>query len=481
MPQERVALEKKLKPHWVWAIAFGSAIGWGSFVLPTEWMAAAGPMGVILGFWIGGALLSLVGVSAGYLIKAYPVTGGAFTYAYLAFGRKHAFFCGWFLIMGYAAIVALNASAFALMIKFIAPKMSEVVLLYNMGNWDVYLGEILIASAVLIIFAWLNVRGADATAQIQFYFCVVLLAAAIGVTLGMMVAPGTSFQNMAPLFKPDIPVWSAVAAIVAISPWAYVGFDTVPQAAEEFNFSPGKALFLILVALAIAAAHYSLMIVATALAMPWEALVARQDIWGTGQGVMDVLGGLGLAALVIALVMGICTGLIGFYISCSRLMFAMSRAKALPPVFSMLHPTHRTPFLSITFICLICLIAPWFGRPVLLWIVDMSAVGISIAFIYYCAAAYRLFKWSADGTGSAYCREVASFKKSVALLGTICSFGFLGLLLIPGSPGFLSVPAWIVLLSWSVLGLIFYFTVAQTYCNLTRGELDRLIVGNAMS
>lgn len=473
----RITLEKSFKPHWVWAIAFGSAIGWGSFVLPVEWMEMAGPIGVIVGLWIGALLLSLVGLSAGYLVKAYPVTGGAFTYAYLAFGRKHAFLCGWFLILGYAAIVALNASAFALMVKFLLPDIVKLGFLYSVAGWDVYLMEILIASAVLIIFAGLNIRGADSTAQTQFYFCVLLIAAATGVTVAMCASPETSIQNMMPAFKPGVPSWSAIAAIVAISPWAYVGFDTVPQAAEEFNFSPGKATFLILAALVVAATHYSIMILATGVAMPWMQLVDQHYLWGTGQAVLGVLGNVGLGALVVALCMGIFTGLIGFYISCSRLMFAMSRAKALPPIFSRLHEKHCTPYASIIFICAICLFAPWFGRSVLMWIVDMSAVGISVAFIYYCAVAYCLFRWSSSQSRTSFRNEVAPFKKTVALLGTLCSIGCLALLLVPGSPAFLDAPAWIALLCWLGLGLAFYLTFGEKYLRTPKHELDSLILG----
>ena len=32
-------------------------------------------------------------------------------------------------------------------------------------------------------------------------------------------------------------IMSAILATFAIAPWAYVGFDAIPQAAEEFNFS----------------------------------------------------------------------------------------------------------------------------------------------------------------------------------------------------------------------------------------------------
>ena len=47
--EQRDSLDSTLKPHWVWAIALGSAIGWGAFVLPTDWLATAGPLGTALG------------------------------------------------------------------------------------------------------------------------------------------------------------------------------------------------------------------------------------------------------------------------------------------------------------------------------------------------------------------------------------------------------------------------------------------------
>jgi amino acid transporter len=37
-------------------------------------------------------------------------------------------------------------------------------------------------------------------------------------------------------------VLSAILATFAIAPWAYVGFDTIPQAAEEYNFSYKKVM-----------------------------------------------------------------------------------------------------------------------------------------------------------------------------------------------------------------------------------------------
>lgn len=477
MGAKRTTLEKTFKPHWVWAIAFGSAIGWGSFVLPTSWMSQAGPLGVIIGFMIGAAIMSLIGLSSAYLVRAYPVTGGAFAYAYLCFGRNHAFICGWFLILGYAAIVALNASAMGLMIKFLFPGFVETGLLYTLAGWHIYLVQVVIVSVVLALFAWLNVRGAGVSGQTQFIFCMLLLAAAITAAISMAAAPSTSFSNLTPLFKPGIGTWSAIAAIVAISPWAFVGFDTVPQTAEEFNFSPNKATTLIIGSLVVAAIHYSVMIVATGLSMPWTELTARHDLWGTGHAIQSVLGYAGLSLLVLALSMGIFTGLNGFYISTSRLMFAMSRAKALPPAFARLHSTHNTPYNGIAFVCFICLFAPWFGRSVLLWVVNMSAVGVSIAYLYYSLSAYQLFRWTANSPVRGLAKQVAPIKKLITLCGSICSVGFLCLLLIPASPGSLGMPSWIALAFWIALGFLFYIMYGSDYQGASKAELDHLILG----
>src|SRR5699024_2497212 len=97
--------------------------------------------------------------------------------------------------------------------------------------------------------------------------------------------------------------FAAIISIVAIAPWAYVGFDAVPQAAEEFDFPAKKAFTLIILALLFAAILYSLMIIATSMTGPWQDLVAENHIWGTGFAIQDVVGTMGLIILLTALTM----------------------------------------------------------------------------------------------------------------------------------------------------------------------------------
>jgi amino acid transporter len=45
-------------------------------------------------------------------------------------------------------------------------------------------------------------------------------------------------------------ILSAILATFAIAPWAFVGFETIPQAAEEFKFSYKKVMLIMTIATA---------------------------------------------------------------------------------------------------------------------------------------------------------------------------------------------------------------------------------------
>lgn len=474
--EEREQLKRTLKPQWVWAIAFGSAIGWGSFVQPTIWMGQGGPLGVIIGFLIGALIMLVIGVSYGFLIEELPVSGGDVAFVYAKFGKTHAFICGWALALAYVCIVALNASALALLAKFLMPSLVEWGYLYSIAGWDVYFGQILVASIALIVFAYMNIRGTTLTGKTQFIFCILLLVGVALLFLGMIFNSDTSFSNLQPGFKPGMSPWSSIIAIVAIAPWAYVGFASIPQVAEEFDFPPKKAFSLILFALIFAALEYSVMIMVTALPMPWQELVAQNDIWGTGTVVAGTLGNVGLFILAVSLCMGVFTGLNGFYLSASRVLVAMGRAQFLPRIFAKLHSKNNTPYFGIITVCALCLIAPWFGRSVLSWVVSMSSTGIAVVFFYCCLVAYKSFGWSSQSKGN---KKTAPVKKFLSLLGSFFGLGILALLLIPGSPGFLSVPSLVALVIWVLIGIVFYYFRKPVFQKIPKKEMDYMILGKA--
>ncbi|WP_181347243.1 APC family permease [Thalassobacillus sp. CUG 92003] len=478
MPRrERQKLERSLKPHWVWAIAFGSAIGWGAFVLPTDWIGQAGPLGVVIGILLGAALMIVIGVSYGFLIDKFPVTGGEFAYAYIGFGRLFAFIAGWFLTLGYLCIVALNASALALLAKFLFPNFVEQGYLYTVADYEVYIVQILIASLALIIFAILNIRGASFSGRTQFGFSMVLILGILILGVGAIISEDPSLANLDPVFKPGQTSIASILTILALAPFAYVGFDNIPQAAEEFKFNSKKAFGLIVWSLVAAGLAYSIMNIIAASVMPWQALLSQTEnsVWGTGDAIESYMGRTGVFIIAIAVSMGIFTGLNGFYISSSRLTFAMGRARILPNAFRSLHSKYHTPYVGILFTMAICLIAPWFGREALLWVVDMSSTGVAIAYFFTTATAYKYFRWS-KGETSSRIETVSPGRKLLSLVGLISSLGFLALLLLPFSPASLGIQSYIALALWMILGIIFYLFNKQRYNSIDRKEMNYLIL-----
>ena len=62
--EQEIKLEKALSPTQVTALALGSIVGWGCFVLPGDmFLPQAGPLGTLLGFLAGAILISFVGVA----------------------------------------------------------------------------------------------------------------------------------------------------------------------------------------------------------------------------------------------------------------------------------------------------------------------------------------------------------------------------------------------------------------------------------
>lgn len=465
---DRGDLQQNLSEKFVWAIAYGSCIGWGSFILPGDWISQSGSIAAAIGITIGALLMIIIGVSYGALVKHFPVSGGAFAFSYLSFGRYVSFFSSWFLTFGYICVVALNATAFSLLLKFMMPGVLEHGKLYTIAGWDVYITEIIIATALLLLFTFITIRGAQVSGSLQYYFCIAMVVVVLLMFFGSFFGSGFSLSNLQPLAEEKKGWFTSIIMIVAVAPWAYIGFDNIPQTAEEFDFAPNKTFKLIVYSLLAAAGTYVLMILYTGWLSSRGA--ENSDLWVTGAVTQQSFGYIGLFVLAVAITMGIFTGLNGFLMSSSRLLFSMGRSGIMPGVFSKIHPRFKTPYVAILFLGALTLIAPWLGRTALTWIVDMSSTGVSVAYLVTCLSATKLFSYNKESN------TYAPIYKTFAIVGSIFAFIFLGLLLIPGSPAALSTPSYIALIVWLVLGLAFFVVRYPKLKNMDKDELSRLIL-----
>ena len=452
MSGEKTKLKKVMRPVDVWGLALGAIIGWGCFVLPgSAFLPKAGPLGTAAGMLIGALLIIVIALSYGYLIRKFPLSGGEFIYTKEAIGRRNAFICGWAMILAYWSLIPLNATALALISRYLFPGIIQQGYLYQIAGWDVYAGEVVLASAAIIIMALLNIRGIKQAAWLQTAIALTLVGCIFIVSF--LVLGFSDWENMSPGFPDGRRWWKGVFSIVAMAPWAFIGFDCIPQSAEEYNFSHKKSTGIMISAILVASILYIAVCAVTAVGVePWQELLAQRHNWPTGYVVRNTLGLAGIIVLGVAMFCAVVSGMNAFYISTSRLMYAMSKEGSLPRWFGKISPKFGTPVNAILFTMVMSLFAPWFGREILLWIVDMTSVGAAIVFAYTTASAAIIAKKNGDKMNIVW-----------GILGCVFSLFFLSLLIIPGMPGYLTVQSRVVLFVWIMIGILFYFIIRKDY------------------
>lgn len=126
-------------------------------------------------------------------------------------------------------------------------------------------GEVLLASTVLILFGILNILGVKKAGFIQTILAFLLVVSVMTLFITALFSTHATVENMAPWWGFDKSVamasgvydssldnqniMSAILATFAIAPWAFVGFDTIPEAAEEFKFSYKKVITIMIIAI----------------------------------------------------------------------------------------------------------------------------------------------------------------------------------------------------------------------------------------
>ncbi len=452
-------LERKLSPLNVWALALGSIIGASAFLLPgNSFLGQAGPLGTAIAVSIGALVMIIISFNYDYMINKYPIAGGEFKYAQLAFGKKHGFVCSWFLALSYFAIVPVNATVLASIFRSLFGSVFQFGFHYSVSGYDVFLGEILLAMVPLILFALLSIRGVRFSGIFQTLLIFLLVGGVVFLSAAAFISGDASFANLTPAFSPDYSILTGILCVTVIAPYLFVGFDTVPQSAEEFNFSSRKTKVLMIVAVLVGALLYIALNTVTAMYVPegygnWSEYI--RDIPNTS-GIMSlptfytakmIAGNFGLVVTVIATIAAALSGIVGFYMACSRLLYSMAKDNVIPASFGRLHEKYKTPYIAILFIMLISLIAPFFGRTAFGWLVEMSSVGAAIGYGYTSLAAFKYAR-----------KDNNRFILVTAILGSILAVIFLILLLIP-IPVLncsLGTEPYICLVAWIIIGLVFY-------------------------
>jgi len=380
-------------------------------------------------------------------------------YADASFGKKHAFACGWMVVLGYWSLIPLNSTAIGIVTRYLIPGVFQFGRLYTIAGWDIYLGEVLLSSAFIIVLGYMNVKGVKSSGWFQTTVAVALTASVAFCLIGVLMEKPDIPTNLQPFFAEvidgELREKAPLACMITVAcyvPYCFVGFDCIPQAAEEYSFSHKAALGLMIGAIMVGAVIYAILVFCTAVVAPWGPIMAETPAWATGQAVKATLGDTGLLFLGIAMLCAVLSGMNAFYLAASRLLYSMSLADALPAIFGKLHPKYHTPDKATCFLLLISLVCPWFGQPLLYWIIEITCVGAAIGFIYTCASAAVMAV-----------KERRKGQAVISIIGTVLSVFFISLSFLPGSPGFLSRPSLMILALWVLLGIVFWCKIRKSF------------------
>ncbi len=455
-------LQKSLSPINVWALALGCIIGWGAFVMPgNTFLVKSGTIGTAIAMGIAVIIMTVIAVNYQFMIAKKPVAGGEFAYAEMAFGKTNGFVCAWFLALSYLAIIPLNATALALIGRNLMGKIFQFGFHYVVAGYDIYFGEILLAIAALVLFGVFSIKGVKSTGLFQNILTFSLVGGVLIITIAAILSPHATWENIRSISfsnSTGLSKTAGVLAVVAVAPWAFVGFDTIPQAAEEFNFSHAKSKMIMVISIAFGGLIYVILNAVTASVLPegyasYDAYLADlPNLTGlislpTFYAAKTLLGTPGLVIIGIAVLGAVLSGINGFYMATSRLLYSLAKKNVIPASFGKLSK-NNTPGFAILFIMIISMIAPFFGRTALGWIVDMSSIGAAIGYGYTSASALKFA-----------IKEKNKGVMASGLLGVIFAIVFCVLLLVPIKMFGCSLgkESYICLIIWTVLGAVFYF------------------------
>ena len=445
-------LQRVLRTRDVIMLAFGAMIGWGWVVSSGQWIQAGGVLGTVLGFLIGGIMIYLVGLTYAELTPAMPKSGGAMNFSYAAFGPTGSYITIWALALSYIGVVCFEACSFATIMQYVVPDFLQGYL-YTVAGYDVYFSWVAVAIIASVLIICVNYLGTKTAARFQN----ILTSIIAGV--GLILVAGSAFNGDVENLTVQAFVGDSAGSIIGnifkvaiMTPFFLFGFDIIPQAAEEINVPLKRLGRLMVLSIALAVIFYAMVVVAIGLLMNPEMIQASMA--STGMVTADAIAvAFSNAAMTKVLIIGGLCGIVttwnSFLIGGSRVLFSMSKARMLPSIFSRLHPRFNTPYVAILFLGAMSIIAPFFGRVMLVWIVDAANFACCLAYGLV-ALSFLVLRKKRPDLPRPY---RVKYGIVIGVLATIMA-GFMAVMyMIPGTNCSLIWQEWIIVGGWACLGL----------------------------
>ena len=391
-----------------------------------------------------------------------PQCGGEHVFSHRAMGSTGSFICTWAIVLGYVSVVCFEACALPTIVTYIYPGFLKGYL-YSVAGFDIYASWLAVAIIMSILITYINIRGAKTAAILQTVLTVIIGGAGILLIVASVVTGDTSnLDGQLFLGKDTMTSFKAVIAVAVTTPFFFIGFDVIPQAAEEINVPLKKIGKMMLLSIVMAVTFYALIILAVGYVLNHTEIGAAMG--GSGLVTADAMAkafnsSIMSKVLIVGGMCGIVTSWNSFMIGGSRAMYSMAESYMIPKMFAKLHPKYKTPINSLYLIGLLSCLAPLAGRKMLVWVCDAGNFGCCLA---YCmvSLSFLILRKKEPDMPRPY--KVGPYK-FVGTMAVLMSAFMILMYMIPGSGATLVWQEWAMAGGWCVLGGVFFVVCKLKY------------------
>jgi basic amino acid/polyamine antiporter, APA family len=415
-------------------VGFGAMIGVGWLVVMDDWLQRGGPIGAMLGFFLGASLLLPVGYVYSRLVIAIPDAGGEAAYASRVFNRRVSFLSGWMMVLAYFVVCPWEGVAIGSVCSYIFPQLTSFQL-YSVAGQPVFLPQLVIGVALTAVLTWINYWGVRMSATFQRITTFGLLGL-FAVFAGGGLLHGKS-ENLSHGFS-HAP-WLSILLVLQIVPYFMTGFESVGKCAEESSpkFQSHNFYRAIMGSLVVGGVFYCLIIFVVGYAYPWQRLITHS--FATAYALQQVVAGQWIVNLVlVAALFALLKCFNANFLATSRLIFAMGRRGMLDERLAAIDPDRKTPATAVVLTGVLTMLGVFLGKAILIPITEVGGLASACGWFISCLVLYRI--------------DQAFWPRAVAIAGAAVSLGLISMKVLPMVPGHFSSWEWISLALWLALG-----------------------------
>jgi APA family basic amino acid/polyamine antiporter len=462
---------------------FGVAvvIGTGIFVLTGKAAGVQAGPAVAVSFVVAGITCALAALCYAEFASTVPVAGSAYTYSYATLGEVIAWIIGWDLILELAlgaSTVAVGWSQyFADVVRSIGITLPEQI--YSESPTPT--SPNVVAALIVIVLTGVICLGIKISARVN----TVVVAIKLAIVLFVIVAglfyvkaanytpfippagsPTAKGASAAPSLLQDLGFSTGAFGVAGIFTaaalvfFAFIGFDIVATAAEETRNPQRDMPRGILASLTICTILY----VAVSLVVTGMVKYNKISVAAPLAEAFRSVGRPAFATLIsVGALAGLTTVMMILMLGQSRVFFAMSRDRLLPPGFSRVHPRTGTPIrVTVTTGIVVAAIS---ALVPLSELAELVNIGTLFAFVLVAIGVLVLRRTRPDLERAFRVPGVPV----VPILSVLASFYLM-----------LNLPAltWVRFLIWMVIGLVVYFAYGVRRSRLATTDDARPAVAN---